>query len=429
MKCYEKTLKIPFTTNFSKLKKAIQEQFASKEEPIRFAIVDSDPKYLYCDLAIVENSTKNKITSIFDFQQRPFVRAEIFTAAMIVPTGIAAAVGGDSGDAQAAARLMATTCDRLITHPNVLNGADIMEAMSNTLYVEGSTLSQLMMGTIGLLPTRKNKILLAIDQREKMQQETTDLAINAASAARLGLGADIDVTIINPPAIVKAFMSESGRAIGSIENLQAWYSIFNKYKDDYDAFAISSVIEIEQEIADLYFDGKILVNPWGGIEAMLTHSLSLLLNKPIAHSPMNTMRNISYEYGIVTPEVAGEAISKTSLHCILKGLHQSPKILNQLNSWEIPGAISVADINCLIQPDRCIGLPTLAALKQGVPVIAVNDTKNIMKNDLDILPWKTGQLLRASNYLEAAGIVTALKAGISLDTVLRPVTKTKILNG
>ena len=45
-----------------------------------------------------------------------------YTAVMIVPTGIGASIGGYAGDALPAARLLSCVVDRLITHPNVLNG-------------------------------------------------------------------------------------------------------------------------------------------------------------------------------------------------------------------------------------------------------------------------------------------------------------------
>ena len=51
----------------------------------------------------------------------------------------------------------------------------------------------------------------------------------------------------------------------------------------------------------------------------------------------------------------------------------------------------------------------------------------IMKNDLDKLPWKFGQFYRANNYFEAAGILTAIKNGISPRSFQRPISKTTIL--
>ena len=48
---------------------------------------------------------------------------------MIVPTGIGASIGGYAGDALPAARLLSCVVDRLITHPNVLNGKDVVMLM------------------------------------------------------------------------------------------------------------------------------------------------------------------------------------------------------------------------------------------------------------------------------------------------------------
>ena len=88
--------------------------------------------------------------------------------------------------------------------------------------------------------------------------------------------------------------------------------------------------------------------------------------------------------------------------------------------------ISVEDISCLIIPDGCIGLPTLAALEQGIPVIAVRDNKNLMQNDLEALPWKINQLHIVNNYLEAVGVLVAIKSGLTVASVRRPLHLTKV---
>ena len=44
--------------------------------------------------------------------------------------------------------------------------------------------------------------------------------------------------------------------------------------------------------------------------------------------------------------------------------------------------LGAEDISCLIIPDGCLGIPTLAALQQGIKVIAVRENVNIMRNDL-----------------------------------------------
>ncbi|CAM9902250.1 unnamed protein product, partial [Sphacelaria rigidula] len=46
-----------------------------------------------------------------------------YTAVLVVPTGIGAAIGGYAGDALPVARVMSSVVDNLVTHPNVMNGA------------------------------------------------------------------------------------------------------------------------------------------------------------------------------------------------------------------------------------------------------------------------------------------------------------------
>ena len=84
------------------------------------------------------------------------------------------------------------------------------------------------------------------------------------------------------------------------------------------------------------------------------------------------------------------------------------------------GVLTARDISCLVQPDQCLGLPTIAALEQGIPVIAVKENENLMKNDLTALPWAKGQLHLVENYWEAAGVLGALRTGIDPMSVRRP---------
>ena len=153
--------------------------------------------------------------------------------------------------------------------------------------------------------------------------------------------------------------------------------------------------------------------PWGGIEAMLTHAVSHCFNVPSAHAPMMESREILNEDpGRVDPRMAAEAISSSFFQCVLKGLKRSPRIVTDPGHMTASGVLTARDISCLVQPDQCLGLPTIAALEQGIPVIAVAENDNLMRNDLRALPWAPGQLHLVENYLEAVGVMTALKAGI-----------------
>jgi len=70
-----------------------------------------------------------------------------------------------------------------------------------------------------------------------------------------------------------------------------------------------------------------MVNPWGGVEALLTHAISTLLDVPAAHAPMvESMAVARQDLGMVDARTAAEAISTGFFMCVLKGLQRSPRI-------------------------------------------------------------------------------------------------------
>jgi len=224
---------------------------------------------------------------------------------------------------------------------------------------------------------------------------------------------------------MKSTYSESGRAVGEIDAFENVCRVLEKHRGSFDAVAISSVIEVPFEFHTDYFADDKMVNPWGGVEAMLTHALSLLFNIPTAHAPIpESSKVLELDVGVVDPRKAAEAVSTTNLHCVLKGLHRSPRILTDPVAFKYPGVLSVSDISCLVIPDGCVGLPTLAALERKIPVIAVRENKNLMQNDLEKLPFAPGTLFMVENYHEAVGIMYALKAGVTRESVQRPLPQT-----
>ena len=79
-----------------------------------------------------------------------------FNGVFIIPTGLGAEIGGHAGDASPAAKLVASVCDNLVIHPNVVNASDINEMTENMLYVEGSILDRFLEGSIGLKKVHSN---------------------------------------------------------------------------------------------------------------------------------------------------------------------------------------------------------------------------------------------------------------------------------
>ncbi len=398
--------------------------------PIRFAVTQSGNRGYHCELGVLagmDDGAVAQATSIFDFVPRGVENTEKFNVVMIVPTGIGAEIGGHAGDAAPAARLLAGACDTLITHPNVVNASDINELPENGLYVEGSVLAQLLMGTVGLQKVRANRVILVIDKHK--EKRITGRTINAASAARASLGLDCPLVVeLDPPIKMQAKYSSSGCAVGRVDGLKLLCEVLVRYRSEFDAVALASVIDVPWEFHTEYYHrhGE-MVNPWGGVEAMLTHAVSVLFGVPAAHAPMfESMEVANLDVGIVDPRMSAETVSMCFLHCVLKGLHRSPRIITDKMVFTHPGVLTAADVSCLVIPDGCVGLPTLAALEQGIPVIAVRENSNRMRNDLEKLPFEPGKLFFAENYPEAVGIMTALKEGVALSSVRRPLAETKV---
>lgn len=413
------------------LPRKVLEQMAPDEKPIRFVITGTDDKGYHCELGVLSDNREFPIppsNSIFSFRKRSYENIETFNAALVIPTGIGAAIGGHSGDGGPVARLLAAICDNLITHPNVVNASDINELPENGLYVEGSVISRLLMGTIGLQRVRSNRVMLVIDRhRDSFFHEA---AVNSASAARAAFGLDCPrVVVMSDRVLMRSLYSSSGRAVGRIEYLENLCRVLDEQRSQYDAVALSSVIQVPSHFHQDYFrdDMGDMVNPWGGVEALLTHTISLLFDIPSAHSPMMESKEIlNLDVGVVDPRKAAEAVSTTYLHCILKGLHRSPRIVSDLLERAYPGLLTASDVSCLVIPYGCVGLPTLAALEQGIPVIAVRENRNCMKNSLEELPFSPAQLIIVDNYLEAAGVMNAMKAGITPESVRRPLSRTTV---
>jgi hypothetical protein len=430
----EQSFKLPVIKNHKGLLHYFAHQFdekiISKDIPLRFVVAKTDNKFYYCETGMLPNPSpiaERNYESIFRFRKRKIEKTTSFNAVFLIPTGIGVELGGHAGDAGPASRLLASTCDNLILHPNVVNASDINEMTENSLYIEGSVLSRLLMGTVGLQKVRANRVLVVIDNHKL--DVFVNAAVNSVNAARATYGLNCPAVVkLEPPIIMRAEYSDSKRAVGKVEGLENLFHLLDDYANEYDAVALSSVIKVPYNYHFDYFksEGEML-NPWGGVEAMLTHAISHYYNIPSAHSPMFETEEISdFDPGIVDARMAAEAVSLTFLQCILKGLQRSPKIITDENSILQKDVISVEDISCLIIPDGCIGLPTLAALEQGIPVIAVRGNKNIMKNDLTILPWASNQFHIVDNYLEAVGVMAAIKSGISVESVKRPLMSTKI---
>jgi len=321
----------------------------------------------------------------------------------IVPTGVGAEIGGHAGDANPAAKLIASVSDILITHPNVVNASDINEMTENTLYVEGSILDRFLEGEIELQPIFYNRILVAVNA------PVSPHTINAVSAARTTIGADVSIVELTTPLIMRATKADDNTASGIVYGWQELVDQVSQY--DFDALAITSLIEVDEK-TELDYVRHGGVNPWGGVEAKASRLIASALNKPVAHCP--------FGYGslgvnfceVVEPRISAEMISMCYLHCALKGLHRAPRI---------GSGLSVRDVSCLITPFGCVGRPHKACLERDIPIIAVRENSTCLN---DPMP---DSFIIVENYLEAVGYIAAMRAGVHPSSVRRPIRYTDIL--
>lgn len=332
-------------------------------------------------------------------------------AVLIIPTGVGATIGGNAGDGNPVAKLLASCCDTLITHPNVVNASDINEMTANTLYVEGSMLDRFLRGEIELEPVRMyNKILVVANP------PVTAETINAVSAARATIGADIEILELTEPLEMIATMEQGVRASGVLRGTDQLLVDLDAAEGDFDAIAIHTPIQVDPVVAlEYYRHGGI--NPWGGVEAMLSRFVADYLGKPVAHAPLeNTSPNDRELYFVfqerVQPRIAAEAISNCYLHSVLKGLHRAPRIGKGL---------SVKDVDVLISPYRCWGPPHEACMVSGIPVVQVRENR-IYGPVSSLEPVD-----EVENYLEAAGLLMSMRAGVSPESVRAAIADTKVI--
>ena len=140
MRVYERAFDLPFASDSPHLlahfARAVRSKIGEDEEPIRFAVTSSERGRYQCEVGLLAGGSRalpQTPGSIFDFSRRTFENTSAFNVVMLVPTGIGCEIGGHAGDAGPAARLLASVCDRLLLHPNVVNGSDMNEMPENAL--------------------------------------------------------------------------------------------------------------------------------------------------------------------------------------------------------------------------------------------------------------------------------------------------------
>ena len=326
---------------------------------------------------------------------------------MIVPTGIGAAIGGYAGDAIPIIRAMAQICDRVISHPNVLNGAQLYWSQPNIFYVEGYGLDRFAAGAWGLRPVHQNRIGLILDRG--IEDDLRWRHIQAAEATRATLGLNLtDYILTDTPLNVEVRTSDSGASWGTIGNLDSALRAADTLIRQAQVEAIAIVARFPDETGEVlqnYRHGQ-GVDPIAGAEAIISHTIVRQFQIPAAHAPALSPLPIDPD---ISPRSAAEELGYTFLPCVLVGLSQAPQfITTQTRSH--PNGLWADCVDAVVIPATACGGSAILNLSQSATqMIAVRDNSTQMQ----VPPEKLGiQALSVNSYLEALGALAAHRAGI-----------------
>lgn len=341
--------------------------------------------------------------------QRPY------TAILIVPTGVGAAIGGYAGDALPVARAIASVCDRLITHPNVLNGAQLYWSLPNAFYVEGYGLDKFAAGCWGLRPVHQNRIGLILDRGIEPDLQLRQLQAADATRATLGLNLT-DYVITDAPLRVNLRTSNSGASWGTIDNLDSLLRAVEVLIAQAKAEAIAVVARFPDDIDSLalqqYRQGQ-GVDPLAGAEAIISHLVVRTFQIPCAHSPALLPLPLDAN---ISPRSAAEELGYTFLPSILVGLSRAPQfVVEQQNFPSQQSDIWANQVDAVVVPATACGSSALLHLSDtGVQIIAVQENQTQIKVPPEPLGIKA---IQVNSYLEALGVLAAHKAGINPDAL------------
>jgi Protein of unknown function (DUF3326) len=338
-----------------------------------------------------------------------------YTAVLIIPTGIGAAIGGYAGDAIPVAKMFDRVCDRLITHPNVLNGAQLYWHLPNTLYVEGYALDKFAAGEWGLKPVHQNRIGLLFDRA--IEPELLARHLQAADAARATLGLNLtDYVITDAPLEVELRTAASETSWGTIGNTGSLLRGAAKLIELAQAEAIAVVARFpdnfDDEALQNYRHGK-GVDHLAGAEAIISHLIVRQFGIPCAHAPALSPLPLDPH---ISPRAAAEELGYTFLPCVLVGLSQAPQFIRDRQNNIFNNETIWADcIDALIIPaSACGGSAVLSLSDSNTQIVTVTENKTA----LDVSPEPLGiKTIQVNSYLEAVGAIVAHRSGISIDNL------------
>ena len=350
---------------------------------------------------------------------------------LIIPTGVGCDVGGYSGDATPVARLLASASKCLITHPNVMNGGSLYWPDPHVHYVEGYSLNLFASGELFLKPVRQQKVGLLLDAGLEPDLRKRHLQVADGCVASLGLDIGPAITTERPLRI-NLKKGLSGSSWGDLENPEILLRGAEKLKKA-GATAIAVITRFPDDADNvetkLYREGQ-GVDVIAGAEAVISHFLVKHFLIPCAHAPGLAPLPVNYD---LDPRTSGEEIGYTFLQSVLVGLSRAPSLISKSDFknedkyvLELSNLLSNRNLGAVVAPQGALGgEAVLSCIERCIPLIIVSNqgvlNVNSSKMRLDYLSRdKSMNILYAKNYLEAAGLITALRHGINIKSLRRP---------
>ncbi len=345
-----------------------------------------------------------------------------YTVMLIVPTGVGAAIGGYAGDALPVAKAISQVCDRLITHPNVLNGAMLYWPLPNAFYVEGYGLDQFAAGHWGLRPVHQNRVGIVMDQAIEPELRLRHLQVADAARATLGLSLT-DYVITDAPLGVELRSAPSGATWGTIQNPGTLLRAAEKLMTVAGAEAIAVIARFPDdegsEALQNYRHGQ-GVDPLAGAEAVISHLIVRTLRVPCAHAPALSPLPLDSE---LSPRSAAEELGHTFLPCVLVGLSRAPQYVTQ--SPNPPTDLWADQVDALVIPaSACGGSAVLSLSQSRTQIIAVRNNTTRMQVPPEALG--IGAIVIES-YLEALGVLVTHRSGVHPQALLPNISQIRPL--
>jgi Protein of unknown function (DUF3326) len=403
-------------------------QLGDNTYPLRSSIVDISNGELILESTIVRFDSSEKYADrlrgieLFEPRQKSF-QSYPLGAVQIIPTGVRCEFGGFAGDACPITNLLASTVDFLVTHPNAVNGSELNEMADNVMYVEGKGLDDFLLGRLALLPVLSNKIGTFID---RTGIDYSDCVINTLNAARAVKGIDCQTYVVLREELgVKIEWSDTGWAVGTIPNPDPLLEAveFLMLNGVQAVGGVSVIHGVTREMFSRHLRGEI-PNPSGGVEAIITHLISKIFRIPTAHAPLPYYQDIK-ERSTLNPRASAEFISTPHYFSVIKGLSKAPRLVPISGLGSVPAPfLSLNNIGAIIAPASCLGgIPALVSEFSNIPLIAVKENKTVLH--LTNEKMQMANVIEVESYLEAAGVLLALRKGISLESLRRPIHPAK----